>query len=159
MRIGVLSDTHDRVPTLRAALARFQAEGIDTLVHPGDIVSPFAAKALAAFPGSVHIIYGNNDGERTGLRQVLPQIQDGPHWVQLGGRRVLVHHFLDQCPPEQVAQAGVVITGHTHVVDVRREGGKLLLNPGECCGWVYGRCTAAILDLDTLAVEVFEVPT
>jgi hypothetical protein len=157
VRIGVLSDTHDRLPTLRAALARFQAAGIDTLVHPGDVISPFAAKALAAFPGSIHVTYGNNDGERTGLRQVLPQIQDGPLWVQLGKRRVLVHHYLDWCAATDVAQADVVITGHTHVVDVRREAGKLLLNPGECCGWVYGRCTAAILDLETLDVEVFEV--
>jgi predicted phosphodiesterase len=33
----------------------------------------------------------------------------------------------------------------------------LLLNPGECCGWVTDRCTVALLDLDTLKADIIEV--
>jgi hypothetical protein len=27
------------------------------------------------------------------------------------------------------------------------------LNPGEACGWIHGKCTAAILDTETGAIE------
>jgi putative phosphoesterase len=159
MRIGVLSDTHDRLPTLRAALERFAAAGIDTLFHPGDLVAPFAARALAAFSGTVHVTYGNNDGERQGLKEVLPQIQDGPCTVELAERRILLHHALEWCQDPDVASADIILTGHTHEPSAARRGDKLLLNPGECCGWVTGRATAAILDLNSLEVQWIEIPT
>ncbi len=157
MRIGLISDTHDRLPAIDAALERFAALGIRTLIHPGDLIAPFAARRLAAFPGRLYVTFGNNDGERAGLKGVLPQIQDGPLWVELAGRRLLVHHFIDWCRPADVRRAAVVITGHTHEPRVERSA-SLLVNPGECCGWVSGRATVATLDLDSLEVEMIEVP-
>lgn len=165
MRVGLISDTHDRLTTLRAALALFERAGIERLIHPGDIVAPFAARLLADFPGALHVTFGNNDGERAGLQGVLPQITDGPLFLDLEGRRVLVHHFIDWCTPADLLRADVVITGHTHQVAIGRRPtpghrlpeGLLLVNPGECCGWVTGRCTVAILDLATEAVEILEV--
>jgi len=159
MRIGVLSDTHDRVPVIRAALDRFQQLGIETLIHPGDVVAPFAAEILAEFQGTLHITYGNNDGERSGLKGILPQIVDGPLVLKLAGKQVLVHHSLDLCHDDDLTRADVVISGHTHRVAIKKEGGKLLVNPGECCGWVTGRCTVAVVDLHTNDVELIEIPT
>jgi hypothetical protein len=159
MRIGVVSDTHDRLDTLRAALQRLREAGITTLLHPGDIVAPFAAKVLAGFAGTLYVTYGNNDGERCGLKQVLPQIQDGPLRLELAGRRVLVHHALEWCRPEDLAAADVIVTGHTHEPQVERRGGKLFVNAGECCGWVTGRATFAVVELDTGEVELSEIPT
>ena len=158
MRIGVLSDTHDRMPAIRAALRVFESEGITTLLHPGDVVAPFAARLLAEYAGQLHITYGNNDGERSGLRVVLPGIQDGPLRLTIADKRVLLHHFIDWCSPSDIAAADVVVTGHTHEVAVERRGDKLLLNPGECCGWLTGRCTIAILDLDTVDAHTIELP-
>lgn len=159
MRIGVLSDTHDRLPTMRAVLEQFAQRGIQTLIHPGDIIAPFAAQLLAGFSGQLHVIYGNNDGERAGLKSVLPLIQHGPLRLDLGGKRILVHHFVDWCRAEDVAWAEIIITGHTHQIAIDSRDGKLFVNPGECCGWVTGRATAAIIDLDTNEVELIEVPT
>jgi len=157
MRIGILADTHDRLPLIRQALTRFGEAGVEVVIHAGDLVAPFAAKALATFSGILHVVYGNNDGEREGLRGVLPQIQEGPLHVELAGRRILVHHFIDWCDTDLVRQADVVVTGHTHEPAIERRDGVLLLNPGECCGWVTGRCTAALLDTDTLSVELLEL--
>ena len=159
MRIGVLSDTHDRLPTLRAALDHFRARGIETVLHPGDIVAPFAARALAEFAGTLHVTYGNNDGERRGLKQVLGQIQDGPIRLELAGRRVLLHHALEWCRPEDVAAADVIVTGHTHETRIERRDGRLFVNPGECCGWVTGCATAAVIALESQEVELIEIPT
>ncbi len=159
MQIGVLSDTHDRLPTMQAALQEFGRRGITMVLHPGDIVAPFAAKVLAAWGGTLHVTYGNNDGERRGLKQILPQIQDGPLQLALGGRRVLLHHALEWCRSEDIAAADIVVTGHTHEPVIERRAGRLLVNPGECCGWVTGRATAAVIELDTCEAELIEVPT
>ncbi len=159
MRVGVISDTHDRLPTFQRAVALFRRLRVDAILHAGDYVAPFAAKLIApdALSIPLHCIYGNNDGERAGLKQVLPNIVDGPLRLELGGRTIVMHHFIDWLKPADTAGADVVITGHTHEVVNEQRDGQLILNPGECCGWLTERCTVATLDLDTLKAEVVEV--
>ncbi|NOT00245.1 MAG: metallophosphoesterase [Phycisphaerales bacterium] len=157
MIIGVISDTHDRLPAIDAGIALFQRRNVEAVIHPGDIISPFAAKRLLTWTGPLHITYGNNDGEHHGLKSVLPQIVKGPLFVELGGRRILVHHFIDWCLPADIASADIVITGHTHQVVNRFDGDRLILNPGEACGWVTGRCTLAILDTDGPSAEILDL--
>jgi uncharacterized protein len=159
MKVGVISDTHDRLPPFQRAVAMFQQLGCEAIFHAGDYIAPFAAKLISpqVLTVPVHCVYGNNDGERTGLKAVLPQLQDGPLTVRLGGRTIVMHHFIDWLKPTDHAGADVVITGHTHAVVQEARGGKLFLNPGECCGWVNEVCTAAILDLDTLKAEIVQI--
>ena len=157
MKIGVLSDSHDNMAMILAALELFEAERVEAAIHAGDIVAPFAAKLLKRFAGPLHVVYGNNDGEREGLAGVLPQISPGPLRVDLAGRRIIVHHWIEQVPPEATAGADVIITGHTHVIVNDRVEGRhptLILNPGECCGVLTGRSTAAILDTDSLSARI-----
>ncbi|MGB0717364.1 MAG: metallophosphoesterase [Phycisphaerae bacterium] len=155
--VGVMADSHDRIPTIHAALDLFQKRNVEAIVHAGDFVAPFAIKPLLSFEGPLHVVFGNNDGERAGIKRLLPHIVDGPLFIPLGGRTTLVHHFIDWCQPEDIARAEVVITGHTHEVSTRLVDGQRLLNPGECCGWVTGRCTVAILDTVSLEVEIVEL--
>jgi putative phosphoesterase len=162
MKVGVISDTHDRMPTFRRAVALFKRMKVEAVFHAGDYVAPFAAKLIApdapAMVGvPLHCVYGNNDGERKGLKAVLPNLVDGPLTVSLGGRTIVMHHFIDWLKPADIAPADVIITGHTHVVVNELRDGKLYLNPGECCGWLYDKCTVAILDLATLKAEIIEV--
>lgn len=158
MIIGVLSDTHDRLPTIDLAIDLFMARRVESIIHAGDFIAPFALKRVLRFSGPFFATFGNNDGERAGLARLVPTLQDGPLVVQLGGKTILVHHFIDWCAPRDIARADVVITGHTHEVVNRFDQRKLFLNPGECCGWVTGRCTAAILDTDGPSAEVCELP-
>jgi len=157
MLIGVLSDTHDRLPVQDKALSLFRDSQVEAVIHAGDVVAPFAAKRLLEWTGSLYIIYGNNDGERQGLKEVLPRIQDGPLTMELGGKRILVHHYIESCDPADINQSDIIITGHTHEVVNQQRDDKLFLNPGECCGWLYGRCTVAILDTDSFSARIIEV--
>ena len=157
MLIGVMSDSHDRLPLIDRALDLFRQQGAAALVHPGDVVAPFAAKRLRTWEKPLYIIYGNNDGERRGLKDVLPQIQDGPLFIELGGRTILLHHFDEWIKPADLDRADVVITGHTHEVVNEVRDGKRFLNPGETCGWVTGRCTVALLDTETLTPHIHEL--
>ncbi len=164
MKLGVLSDTHDRLPAFRRAVAFFLEQRVDAILHAGDYVAPFAAKLLnpdAVGNTPVHAIYGNNDGERDGLKKTLPQITDGPVRLELGGRSVAMAHFVDWFPLESHERADILISGHDHEARVQtkpvagRE--RLYLNPGECCGWLTGRCTVALLETDTLHAELVEI--
>ena len=157
MLIGVVSDTHDCLPAIDAALSLFRRRRVRAVVHAGDVVAPFALRRLLRFGGPVHAIFGNCDGERAGLEELMPQIQEGPLLIKLGECNALIHHFIDWCRPGDITQADVVITGHTHKVCNRVENGKLYLNPGECCGWISGRCTVAILDTSGPSAEVCEL--
>lgn len=166
MRIGVISDTHDRLPTFRRAMALFRQLKVDAVMHAGDFVAPFAAKLLLPEYSQlgdtpVHCVMGNNDGERAGLRKMLPQLTDGPLVIDRAGRRIVMHHFIDWLEPADLKDADVVITGHTHEIvnETIDHNGKpqLRLNPGECCGWLTDRCTIALLDLTELKAEVVEV--
>ena len=102
---------------------------MEVVIHAGDFVAPFAVRRLLSFSGPIHAVYGNNDGERAGLKKLLPQVADGPLWVGFSGKRVLVHHFIDWCSSEDIARADVVITGHTHEVVNRSEKGNCTLTP------------------------------
>lgn len=157
MLIGVLADTHDRLDRIDAALSLFARHNVEAVIHAGDLVAPFAARRLRRYDGPLHVIYGNNDGERDGLKEVLTEIQDGPLKIELGGRALLVHHAIEWCAPDDIARADVIIGGHTHVAATRTESGRLYLDPGECCGWVTGRCTVAILDTREPSAQICEL--
>jgi len=161
MRIGVISDTHDRLPTMRQALATFAREGVGAVLHAGDLVAPFAAKLLSGrdLPrgAALHVVYGNNDGERAGLAAILPQITDGPLRLRLAGVAVVMVHDETVLTPAEVEGADVVVVGHTHEPVNERRDGRLVLNPGEACGWVTGRCTAAVLDTETITARIIDL--
>lgn len=159
MKIGVISDTHDRLPTFARAVAMFNRLKVDAVFHAGDYIAPFAGKLIAPDVMSipVHCVLGNNDGEKKGLKAVLPQLVDGAMTVKLGGRTIVMHHFIDWLKPAEIAPADLIITGHTHAIVNELKNGKLYLNPGECCGWLTGRCTVAIVDLDTLKADIVDV--
>ena len=86
MKIGIVADTHDRVPTFRRAVSMFERLGVQAIFHAGDMIAPFAAELISSGKLSVpvHCVYGNNDGEREGLKKVLPQVVDGPLRVSSG---------------------------------------------------------------------------
>ncbi len=160
MLIGVISDTHDRVPMIHAAFDLFAARPVEAVIHTGDFIAPFAVRAIIEgvrrIGADVPLVatFGNNDGERTELGELLPQLQDGPLFCEFGGKTILVHHYIGWCDAADISRADIVVTGHTHRASIKTEDGKLLLNAGECCGWVHGACTVAILDTDGPSAEI-----
>lgn len=159
MKVGVISDTHDRLPTFRRAMQMFKRMQVEAVIHAGDYVAPFAAALITpdTLDVPLYCVYGNNDGEKAGLKKMLPGIVEGPLHIELGGKRICVHHFIDWLDPGDIAKADIIITGHTHDVVHESRDGKLYLNPGECCGWVNDRCTVAILDTDPPDAQIIEV--
>jgi uncharacterized protein len=157
MKIGIISDTHDNLPALAAALRHFAQAGVETILHAGDFCAPFALKRLLQARVPVTGVFGNCDGERTGLAQLLPDLADGPRRLELGGRKICLVHDARRLTHEDFEAADILVSGHTHEPKVERQEGRLVLNPGECGGWLSGRCTVAVVDTATLAADIEEV--
>ncbi|MCX6559650.1 MAG: metallophosphoesterase [Candidatus Aminicenantes bacterium] len=148
--IGILSDSHDNLNAIRDAVRLIRAAGCDLLIHAGDFVAPFAAKELEDAGCPVRAVFGNCDGEKTGLRKALQpfgSIREAPLVLEHGGRKILVAH-LDVSVAQYIANRGydVVVYGHTHRAEVRRSGGTVIINPGETGGWVTKKRTIALYD-------------
>jgi putative phosphoesterase len=152
MKIGVIADTHDNIPKIKKALAVFKKREVGIIIHAGDVIAPFAAKALKAAKLPIYAVYGNNDGERKGLKDLL-DIVDGPRVIKVGERKIVVAHSESQLTPEKLEGADLVVVGHTHVAQVRRDEQPLLLNPGEAGGWLYGKTSVAVVDTARMSIE------
>jgi len=168
--VGVVSDTHDNIDAVRKASRIFLDKGAEMVLHLGDVVSPFTLRFFHESGVRVlHGVYGNNCGEKVGLRRVAERygysIEEWPRVIEAGGRKIVMVH--GNGPADQtremvdaLAASGrydVVLYGHTHRPDKRRVGGTLILNPGEACGCLTGRMTVALLDLATLEPEILEL--
>lgn len=156
MLVGLISDTHDNIPMIRAAMSAFAGAGVECLIHAGDFVAPFALKEVLKFDGPVYAVFGNNDGEHEGLRRLLPDLEHGPRRMTLGGRSVTVVHDEKKLTEGDVAGSDVVVVGHAHVAEVR-PGNPLVVNPGDCSGWVAGRSTVVLLDTGTLEAKIINL--
>jgi len=51
----------------------------------------------------------------------------------------------------------VIIYGHTHRIDLRKIGKTIIINPGECGGWLSGKSTIALLDLTNLKAKLIDL--
>lgn len=157
MKIGILSDTHDNLIKLEKAVRFFNKKRVDFVLHAGDFVAPFTIFRLKGLNCDWKGVFGNNDGEKKGLSEVSEaRIQEGPLPLNLFGHRILLIHDITKCDifkyPEEI-----IIFGHTHKPEIKKEEQKLLINPGECGGWLTKSSTVAILDLDSLQAKIFKI--
>ena len=51
----------------------------------------------------------------------------------------------------------VIIYGHNHRAEVKKVGKTLIINPGECGGWLTGKSTVAVLDLTDFDVRIINL--
>ena len=159
-QIGIISDTHDNRPAIQKAVALFNRRGVELVVHAGDFIAPFVAKDFGQLACPLVGVLGNNDGECVGLRSAFGgfgELYFGVHEFHYGGKHIVAMHE-PSCIDALVdsKRFDVIVYGHLHEVDVR-EGETLVINPGEGGGWVNGRWTAAILDLERMKVEVVDL--
>lgn len=158
MRVGLMADSHDRLPAIAELVKQMQTSGVSMLLHAGDYCAPFSLRPIEEARISLAGVFGKNDGDRQGLLAAATagfgaELFEGPHSFELGGQRLLVVHDLGDVPARSIEAHSVVVHGYTHQQAMRTRGDTLIVNPGETCGWLFGEPKAAILDLDTKQVE------
>jgi putative phosphoesterase len=164
MRIGLLSDTHDRLPAIDALVREFLAREVSFVLHAGDFCAPFSLRPFLAHNVALAGVFGINDGDHAGLRVAAAQgmgveIFEAPHSLVLGERKLLLVHELGDALDGSILAHDVVVHGHAHLASTATREQTLLVNPGEACGWLHGTPSAAILDLDSLTVESITLPS
>lgn len=120
IRIGLISDTHGLMrPEALAAL-----EGVDHILHAGDVGAPHVLDALREV-APVTAVRGNVDGgEWAGVLPIAVTLH-------FAGVAVHLRHILDRSDPEMLAEnPRAVIFGHTHKPEISEEDGVLFVNPG-----------------------------
>jgi uncharacterized protein len=118
--LGVISDTHGLVrPEAVKAL-----EGVDMIIHAGDIGTPEVLEALHAIAPIV-AVRGNNDKGNWAFS--VPETEV----VEVGDITLYVLHDIKTLDLDPMA-AGftAVISGHSHRPTIVRRQNVLFLNPG-----------------------------
>jgi len=159
MQIGIVSDTHDDLAAAEAAVALFEREGVDAVVHCGDFVAPFSVTpfdvsddpdvddGLNAGDGTdagfdFYAVRGNNDGEWAVESTVdafgtylgeAGTLSFGDGSEAGDGVSVAVTHGTSGVVVDALVDCGdydYVFHGHTHAHGVEERDGTVRVNPG-----------------------------
>lgn len=148
-RIGVLSDTHG---LLRPEVLEY-LQGCEVILHGGDINRQEILDRLAEI-APVYVVRGNNDKE---WAEKLPETLR----LELYGVRIFMIHNKKQAP-KNLDGVDVMIYGHSHKYEEKREGGRLLLNPGSCGPRRFSQpITMAVLEIadnGEVFAERYDIP-
>jgi len=163
MKIAILSDTHDNIWKLEAALA--QMGGADAVIHCGDLCSPFMIVRLGDLlehKPPVHVVWGNNEGDVRLICKLAAnydnlELHGQLAELELDGVRIGVNHYPEIARPLAASgQYDLVCYGHNHTKHSETVGECVLLNPGELMG-MKGDTTFAWFDTESREVEFVEV--
>ncbi len=164
MKIGIMSDSHENVPMIKKAVEYFNSEKIEFLIHAGDIISPIMTAYLKDLQMEFAGVFGNNDGEKNLWQKRLSEfgspakLSERFSELVLSEKKILLIHepyLLDAYIMSQ--KYDYIIYGHTHIVDLRREGKTTVINPGETCGYITGSSTVALLDTNSKKTEIIDL--
>jgi uncharacterized protein len=160
MKIGIISDTHDRIENTNKAISIIQEKGAKVLIHCGDFCAPFMMNELAKFEGDVHCIFGNIDDRfltPNRARELDINFHGDTLEIEFEGKKIAANHYPKLA--EALASTGnydAVFYGHNHIADKKLVGKTLFLNPGELMGR-KGKLTFAIYDTETNDAEIIEL--
>ncbi len=152
MKIAVLSDTHNAAFDTQEVLKAVAAEGIDTVIHCGDMCAPHIAELFQDF--TLYHAWGNNDIDTVGLqlavRECMPGSQSG-HWVKcvFDGKIIgAVHDMYDRAFASMLDSGffDYIFVGHTHRKMDEMMGKTRVINPGAIGGAHRGKRGYVILD-------------
>lgn len=158
MRIGVISDTHDNLRNVRRIAELLGEARVERVIHTGDFTRPETLELLARVGVPFSGVFGNNDVSRAALHEAArrwgTELAEPPLELHWAGRRIAVVHDPEAHPRLDPAGFDVLLHGHQHRQVIERRDGRLILNPGECAGWLEGHNSIGVLDLANLEVEI-----
>jgi len=131
MKIGLLSDTHTNIKNLNGAVEFLKSSGAEIIIHLGDDytdIDECGEEDILRVPGVFSDMY--QDPEIPNRR-----IEDFLGWRVLLSHTVSSHEndLPDDIEPEELIRSkkiDVVLYGHTHIPDIKREEGIIYINPG-----------------------------
>jgi len=164
MIIGIISDTHDRLPFIDKAIRKMNSEKVELVLHAGDYCAPFAAFRFKPLKAKMIGVFGNNDAEKELLRrnfhEIGVDIRGRFAEIRVDGLKIALLHGEEEELLNSLLNTGsydVVVYGHTHHSEIKKKNGVLAINPGEACGYLSGKATIGLLDTDTMDATVIPI--
>lgn len=140
MKVGIISDTHDRSAGIDAAFKVFKDYGVNTVLHCGDWTKTETVTYILDVAQHVGItvqgVLGNNDRDVTGFLRVAFEkactLVEGVLRVEIDGRRIAVYHGHHKPTLKRLLldTDDVLCLGHSHKPRYDRLDDKVILNPG-----------------------------
>ena len=161
MRIGVVSDTHDRAEVIAEAIRLLLEQQVELILHCGDIETPETARLFKAIP--THFVFGNWDKDRVKLAAAIKDVGGTHHdsfgAIELAGKRLAWVHSHERHQLRQLEHSDFfdyLFYGHTHVREQHRTGKTLVANPGAL--FRANPKTCIVLDVATGEIKPILVP-
>jgi uncharacterized protein len=170
MKIGIVSDSHDRADALASAVRDAAAQGASAVIHCGDLIGAHTLRLAMAAGLPLHLIHGNNLGD-PGALHALSRINGGLiHYhgmdarLDLVGRRIFAVHYPEY--GHAMACTGdwdLVCCGHSHCAGVEcvsnvKGQTTWLVNPGTVAG-IAAPATWVLGDLTTMRFAIQFTPS
>jgi len=161
MKIGIIADTHDRLPFIDKAVQKLNEEKVELVLHAGDYIAPFVVSHFEPLKARMIGVFGNNDAERNLLRKMFNdigvEIRGRFAEVKVDGLKIALLHGEEAGLLKSLVNTryyDVIVYGHTHHAKIRKEDDTLVINPGEVCGYLSEQSTIALLNAETMDVRV-----
>lgn len=162
MRIGVISDTHDRHEVVTDAVRLLGEQRVELVLHCGDIETPDTIALFRPLP--THFVFGNWDKDKlklvSAIRDIGGQSHDSFGAIELAGKRIAWVHSHDRHQFYELEHCNYfdyLFYGHTHVREQHRTGKTLVANPGAL--FRANPKTCIVLDVSTGEVKPIIIPT
>jgi putative phosphoesterase len=135
MRIGILSDSHDKADAMKMALDVLRQHGAEFYIHCGDVGGEKVIDQLAGLPSA--FVWGNTDWDRLPLQRYATSLGVNCYGsmadLELGGKRFAVIHGDDFALKKKLLadqHYDYLLQGHTHLRQDERIGRTRIINPG-----------------------------
>ena len=128
MKVCILSDSHDHIALIDAAVADAKAAGAEAVLHCGDLVAPSTLHCLQKYGLPVHVIHGNNTGDLYALTRLahkpggVIRFHGMDAGIELAGKRIFLVHYPHYA--HAMAATGdwdLVCCGHSHKVEIAEQ--------------------------------------
>jgi len=153
MKVAIISDTHDKIDALKKLFEFTKKQGIEILIHCGDVCRGETLKEISKNFKKVYLCWGNGEileSFEESLENV--EIFENVGSLEIEGLKICFSHFPNIAKKE--FEKGIfdfVFFGHTHFPSLKEENGKYLANPGSLS---FFNPTFAILDTKEKKLEL-----
>jgi putative phosphoesterase len=146
LKIGVLSDSHQKAKLHQEAIAHLLSCGAEYLLHAGDLETEEHLQMLEETSLPYMVVYGNNDINLIPLYGKY-NIHREPHYFKIQELTLKMMHMPYYMNPD----VDIIISGHTHQFEATLKNRTLFLNPGEVCAREKPLTECAMIEYDSEA--------
>jgi len=157
-RIMVLSDTHEDMSTMRMVLDYLKDIRVDMVIHLGDYYNDTDILEKEGYP----LIKVPGTWDPHYYDREVPNRR----FIEVAGWKIFLTHtpeshyndLADDLKPEAImhnGQADLFLYGHTHLAEIKRRKGVIMINPGHMSCDEHRGCplTFALLDINAQSIS------